>query len=84
MKDLLSKEHYSYKIHTLLMESRAYRPFYREPPYMNYPPFLQESLDSPSMTFQKSQPPLQIRRGSSHYDISCKIANYSKSSISSF
>ena len=26
MKDLLSKEHYPYKIHTLLMKSNAYTP----------------------------------------------------------
>ena len=26
MKDLLSKEHYSYKIHTLLMKSSSYLP----------------------------------------------------------
>ena len=33
MKGLLSKKHYCYKIHTLLMKSSAYAP----------PPFLQES-----------------------------------------
>ena len=59
MKDLLSKEHYCYKIHTSLLESSA-APFYRQPlPYMHYPPFLSENLDPPSlfsMIVQKSQP----------------------------
>ena len=31
MSDLLSKDHYSYKIQTLLMKSSAYPPFYRQP-----------------------------------------------------
>ena len=31
MKDLLSKEHYYYKIYTLLMKSSVYRFFYRQP-----------------------------------------------------
>ena len=35
MKDMLSKEHYSYKIHTLLMKSSAYTPLL----------FLQKNLD---------------------------------------
>ena len=43
MEDLLSKEHYSYKMYALKMESSAYPPpsFYRQPPFMNSPPFLQ-------------------------------------------
>ena len=32
MKDLLIKEHYCYKIHTLLMKSKAYPSFYRQLP----------------------------------------------------
>ena len=52
MKDFLSKEHYRYKFHTFLMKNRAYNP-----PYMDYPPFLQENLDPSSMIFQKSKPP---------------------------
>ena len=52
MKDLLSKEHYCYKIHTSLMKTSAYLLFYRQPPlatppldgYMGYPPFLQRIL----------------------------------------
>ena len=36
MKDLLSKEHYCYKLHTLLMKNSAYPLFYSQPPYMVY------------------------------------------------
>ena len=35
MKDLLSKEHYYHKIHTLLTKSSAHFPFYGIPPF-NY------------------------------------------------
>ena len=38
MKDLLSKKHYYYKIHALLMKNKAYISFYRQPPYMGYHP----------------------------------------------
>ena len=41
MEDVLSKEHYCYKIYTLSMKGIAYPPFYRQPP------FLQENLDLP-------------------------------------
>ena len=60
MKDLLSKEHYCYKTHTL-MRSIAYPvPSIDKPPspYLDYPSFLQENLDPPSMIFKKFQPPL--------------------------
>ena len=59
MEDLLSKEHYCYKIHTLLMKSSAYtRPFYRHAPAIstNPPHFYKKTLILPSMIFQKSQP----------------------------
>ena len=49
MKDLRSKEHYDYKIHTLLMASSA-PPIYRQTPsYMDYShPFLHPpSIDNP-------------------------------------
>ena len=40
MNDSLSKEHYCYKIHALLIKSSAYPP-YKQRPYMNYlPPIL--------------------------------------------
>ena len=56
MKDLLSKEHYCYKIQKLLMKSSAYRLFYGHlsPLYGLQLP----NLDKPSMIFQKSQPPI--------------------------
>ena len=38
MKDgRVSKEHCSNKIYALLLKSSAYPPFYRQPPYMDYP-----------------------------------------------
>ena len=42
MKDLLSKEHYCCKFHTLSVKSSAYPPF-----YIDYTPFLQENLHRP-------------------------------------
>ena len=48
------------------MKSYSYPSFYKQLPYIDYPPppplplcfFLQENLDlSPSLIFQKSQPP---------------------------
>ena len=51
MKDMLSKEHYCYKTHILLIKSSAYSLIWTTPP------FLQENLDPPSTIFQKSQPP---------------------------
>ena len=47
MKDFMSKEHYCYKVHTLLMKSGAYPPppspalpptFYGQPPLYGLPP----------------------------------------------
>ena len=65
MKDLLSKEHYCYKIYTLLMKTSAYLLFYRQltpsapPPHMAIwatPPSLQKNLDLSFKFFlQKSQ-----------------------------
>ena len=44
------------------MKSSAYPLFYRQLPYMNCPPFLKENLEPhPSIIFQKSQLPLQIK-----------------------
>ena len=55
MKDLPSKEHYCYKIHTLLMKSNAYLLFYKQPTYMGYTPhFYKKILILDSMIFQKS------------------------------
>ena len=61
MKDLLSKEHYCYKIHTLLMKSSTYLLFYRHSntlhPYMGYLPFLPENLDPTFYDFLKIPSP---------------------------
>ena len=51
MKDLLTKKHYCYKVHTSLMTSSAYPPSVDNPLYglphpLPPPPFLQEKLDS--------------------------------------
>ena len=61
MKDLLSKEHYCFKIHTLPMKDSAYIPFGRQPPYMDYPPpFLQKNLEPPYLyDFLKISTPLK-------------------------
>ena len=61
MKDLLSTEHYCYKIHTLLMKSNAYLLFYRQSPYMGYPPFSQENLDPPFFDLSKIPSPYMVR-----------------------
>ena len=58
MKDLLSKRHYCYKTHTLLMKSSAYRPapFYEQPnnPSIWTTPHFTRKLISPSLIFQKA------------------------------
>ena len=55
MKDLLSKEYYCYKIHTLLMKSSAYLLFYSYPRiWATSPHFYKKN----TMIFQKSQPPI--------------------------
>ena len=57
MKDLLSKEHHSYKIYTLLMKSSAYHPLpsLGSPPsiYRLHPPFLDLDL-LPLLRFLKN------------------------------
>ena len=71
MKHLLSKEHYHYKIYTLLVKSKAsYPSFYRNFPHIwaiTSPLLLQKDLDTPSMIHQKSQPPIN-KGGGSHYE----------------
>ena len=58
MKNLLSKEHYCYKIHTLLMKSSAYpHPSIDNPLYeLPRPSILQENPKPPSMFLSKFQP----------------------------
>ena len=53
MEDLLSKEHYCYKIHALLMKSSAYPTSIDNPPIWTTPPFLQENLDPLFYDFSK-------------------------------
>ena len=53
MKDLLSKEHFYHKIHTLLIKSSAYPPFI-DNPYMDSSP----EPPYPSIVIEKSQPPI--------------------------
>ena len=65
MKDLVSKEHYSYKIHTLLMESSAYPSSIDNSPCMDYPPLLQENLGTPLPWFLKN-PSLPKNKGGVH------------------
>ena len=55
MKDLLSKEHYCYKIHTSLSKSTGYPACYKQPLY-GLPPFLQENPDSPFLFFKNVNP----------------------------
>ena len=47
MKDLLSKEHYCYKIHTVLMKSIAYPPSIDNPLYGLPPNFYKKILYRP-------------------------------------
>ena len=60
MKYVLSKEHYSYKILTLLMESSFLPP--PPPP----PPFLHENLNPPFYNFSKISNP--YKQGGPHYE----------------
>ena len=78
MKDLMSKEHFSYKIYTLLMESKAYLPFYRQPPrHWLSPTFFHNYTELPhSMIFQKSQPYYKSDKGSHCEDIIESIDAY--------
>ena len=57
MKDLLSKENYSSKIHASLMKCSGYPPFYRHPLYgLPGPKFYKNICIPSSMIFQKCQP----------------------------
>ena len=71
MKNLLSKEHYRYKINTSLMES-MFHPFYGHPcpiwitPVL--PHLLQETLGPPVYAFSKISDHA-LNKGGSLYDI---------------
>ena len=60
MKDLLRKEHYCNKIHTLLMKNSAYAPSIDNPSKYTTPTtiFTRRFWSSLSMFFKKSQPPI--------------------------
>ena len=69
MNDLLSKDHYCYKIYTLLMKSSAYPISIDNPAVWATPYFYKKILIPTSMVFQKSQPPKTKGMGrDSHYD----------------
>ena len=90
MKDLLSKEHYCYKIHTFLIKNSAYPPFYRQPSYIEYPtPIFQGNLDSLLLWFLKNLNSPINKVGSVHYEDwcckkSCKPTSTQKSSTNSW
>ena len=67
MKDLLSKEHCSKKIHTILMKSST-PPLYRHlPPYMDYPHlFYKTVLAIAFYDFSKNSNPLINKGGDVH------------------
>ena len=60
MKDLLIKEHYCYRSHTLLMKSKAY-------PFCVVAP-------SPYMGYRPSQPPTFLKKSSYHFFDFSKIS----------
>ena len=54
MKDLLSKEHYCYKIYTLLVKSSAHSPYIDNPlDVLPPPPFLKVNPVPPFYDFSK-------------------------------
>ena len=61
MKDLLSKEHYSSKIHASLMKCSGYPPFYRHPLHgITWPQILQEHLHPLFHDFSKMSAPFHV------------------------
>ena len=67
MKDFLNKEHYCYKMHTLLMKSSAFLPsFIGNPLYGLLLHFYKKILIPPFYDFLKISSPLKTR-GGSHY-----------------
>ena len=65
MKLLFSHEHYSYKTNTLPKIS-ACPPFYRHP-YIDYPIFLQENLQTLPFSDLSKLSTLSLKKGNSHY-----------------
>ena len=67
MKDLLSKDHYCYKIHTLLMKPSAYNPPSIDNFLYGLPPIYKKILSSlPLLLFFKNLNPT-INKRKSHY-----------------
>ena len=60
MKDLMSKDHYCYKIHTLLMNSSASPPSIDNPIYMDYPRFYKKIF---ALFYDFSKVPPSINKG---------------------
>ena len=70
MKDLLSKDHYSYKIHTLLIKAIAYSPRLKSNPQYGVPPIFTEKIFSPPSIILLKFSNSPINKGGSHCD--CK------------
>ena len=67
MKDLLSKDHYCYKIYTLLIKAIAYSPRLWSKPLYGVPPIFTGKIFIPPIILLKfSNSP--INNGGSHYD----------------
>ena len=78
MKDLLSKEHYCYKIHTLLMKSSAYPP--PIPPSMGTPsiwttPSIFKYLDPPLLWFFRNFNPTLYKFTLVDFELIFKLIN---------
>ena len=72
MKDLLSKEHYFPKIHTLLMEKSHYRlppPSIENPALYGLHPIFTKKILTPLLWFFKNLN-FPLNKGGSHYDAS--------------
>ena len=68
MNGLQSKEHYCYKMHTLLLKiSPHLLPFYRRPSYIDCPPhFYKKILPTPSPPTPLPPPPVNKGWGGVH------------------
>ena len=71
MKNLLTKKHYCYKIHTSLMTSSAHPPSVDNPLYglTPLPHFYKKNLIAPFYDFSKIPPLQTVDKGGSHYAV---------------
>ena len=73
MKDLLTKKHYCYKVHTSLMTSSAYPPSVDNPLYGLTPPppphFYKKNLIPPFNDFSKIPPLRTVDKEGSQYAV---------------